>query len=197
MTFFFFSFKKRQKLVRIRFGCGLDSRIYGTKIKTKKILISYGYQTVGLIFSPRPSCLFSGHLVCLCSIKSLPLRSHTFRGPVFVQLSGLWSDYWLCHFHLSHTESLNAMWARKNKVQMSHSVGRNCKNIQYRTSRGCVVNNTTIVLLDIIFWVRPASWSSGQSLWLLIMRSRVRFPVLPWEFSLKGKIPAVIMVWAD
>ena len=24
--------------------------------------------------------------------------------------------------------------------------------------------------------VRPASWSSGQSLWLLIMRSRVRFP---------------------
>ena len=33
----------------------------------------------------------------------------------------------------------------------------------------------------------PASWSSGQSLWLLIMRSRVRFPVLPWEFFLAGK----------
>ena len=44
---------------------------------------------------------------------------------------------------------------------------------------------------------RPASWSSGQSLWLLIMRSRVRFPALPWEFSLKGKIPTVIMVWVD
>ena len=42
-----------------------------------------------------------------------------------------------------------------------------------------------------------ASWSSGQSLWLLIMRSRVRFPALPWEFSLKGKIPAVTMVWVD
>ena len=41
----------------------------------------------------------------------------------------------------------------------------------------------------------PALWSSGQSLWLLIMRSRVRFPVLPWEFSLKGRIPAVTMVW--
>ena len=25
-------------------------------------------------------------------------------------------------------------------------------------------------------WLLPASWSSGQSLWLLIMRSRVRFP---------------------
>ena len=33
----------------------------------------------------------------------------------------------------------------------------------------------------------PASWSSGQGLWLLIMRSRVRFPVLPWEFFLSGK----------
>ena len=42
---------------------------------------------------------------------------------------------------------------------------------------------------------RPASWSSGQSLWLLIMRSRVRFPARPWEFSLEGRIPAVTMVW--
>ena len=29
------------------------------------------------------------------------------------------------------------------------------------------------------------------------MRSRVRFPALPWEFSLKGKIPPVTMVWVD
>jgi len=49
----------------------------------------------------------------------------------------------------------------------------------------------------IQFWPRPASWSSNQSLWLLIMRSRVRFPALPWEFSLKGTIPAVTMVWVD
>ena len=48
-----------------------------------------------------------------------------------------------------------------------------------------------------IYIYRPASWSSGQSLWLLIMRSRVRFPALPWEFSSKGKIPAVTMVWVD
>ena len=34
--------------------------------------------------------------------------------------------------------------------------------------------------------IRPASWSSGHSLWLLIMRSRVRFPALPCEFSLMG-----------
>jgi hypothetical protein len=33
----------------------------------------------------------------------------------------------------------------------------------------------------------PASWSSGQSFWLLILRLRVRFSALPWEFSLKEK----------
>jgi len=27
------------------------------------------------------------------------------------------------------------------------------------------------------------------------MRPRLRFPALPWEFSLKGRIPAVTMVW--
>ena len=61
--------------------------------------------------------------------------------------------------------------------------------------------------LSVLYWnvqnfwctvlVWPASWSSGQSLWLLIMRSRVRFPALPWEFSLKEKIPAVTMAWVD
>ena len=33
---------------------------------------------------------------------------------------------------------------------------------------------------------RPASWSSGQSFWLLTMRSRVRFRALPWECFLIG-----------
>jgi hypothetical protein len=49
--------------------------------------------------------------------------------------------------------------------------------------------------LQFALKMRPASWSSGQSFWLLIMRSRVRFPVLPWGFSLKEKIPMVTMVW--
>jgi hypothetical protein len=34
---------------------------------------------------------------------------------------------------------------------------------------------------------RPASWSSSQSFWLLIMRSRVWFPALPWGFFLEGE----------
>ena len=40
----------------------------------------------------------------------------------------------------------------------------------------------------IYIYIWPASWSSGQNFCLLIMRPRVRFPVLPWEFSLT-------MVW--
>jgi len=52
-----------------------------------------------------------------------------------------------------------------------------------------------IKLQYLQFNSRPASWSSGQSLWLLIMRYRVRFPALPWEFFLKGRIPTVTMVW--
>ena len=35
----------------------------------------------------------------------------------------------------------------------------------------------------------PASRSSGQSFWLLITKSRVRFPALPWGFSLWGEDP--------
>jgi hypothetical protein len=40
---------------------------------------------------------------------------------------------------------------------------------------------------SILNW--PASWSSGQSFWLLIMRSRVRIPVLWWGFFLEGEDP--------
>jgi hypothetical protein len=36
-----------------------------------------------------------------------------------------------------------------------------------------------------IFILWPASWSSGQNFWLLIMRSWFRFPALPWEFFLE------------
>ena len=53
------------------------------------------------------------------------------------------------------------------------------------TAKEGIVQVFEYLFLDL--W--PASWSSGQSLWLLIMRSRVRFPALPWVFSLKGKIP--------
>jgi hypothetical protein len=37
--------------------------------------------------------------------------------------------------------------------------------------------------------LRPSSWSSGQSVWLLIVRSRVWLPVLPWGFFLEEEDP--------
>jgi hypothetical protein len=42
-------------------------------------------------------------------------------------------------------------------------------------------NNVLLLLLC------PPLWSSGQSFCLLIMRSRVWFPVLPWEIFLEGE----------
>ena len=55
------------------------------------------------------------------------------------------------------------------------------------------LNTVTLIHLKTFFFTinnlrsRPASWSSGQGLWLLIMRSRVRFPVLPRGFFLAGE----------
>ena len=55
--------------------------------------------------------------------------------------------------------------------------------------RMCVRESVKKITLDCVNFINkdptlwPASWSSGQSLWLLIMRSRVRFPALPWEFT--------------
>ena len=53
--------------------------------------------------------------------------------------------------------------------------------------RWCCVCQFTKVSDRYIVRSGPVSWSSGQGLLLLIMRSRVRSPVLPWEFFLAGK----------
>ena len=59
------------------------------------------------------------------------------------------------------------------------------------------LKKTEPVSQQVHYSMRQASWSSRQSFWLLIFRSRLRFPALPWEFFLKGRIPAVTMVWVD
>jgi hypothetical protein len=62
------------------------------------------------------------------------------------------------------------------------------KKISFYTS-----NNTSgiNITLHYILNNRPASWSSVQSFRLLIMRFRVRFPVLPWGLFLEGEDPHV------
>ena len=53
-----------------------------------------------------------------------------------------------------------------------------------------------IILYYIILYIL-CSRSSGQIFCLLIMRPRVRFSALPWEFFLIGKIPMVTMGWVN
>jgi len=49
-------------------------------------------------------------------------------------------------------------------------------------TRGNNNSSNIIIIIIIIIIIRPPLWSSGQSFWLQIQRSRVRFPALP-DFS--------------
>ena len=72
-----------------------------------------------------------------------------------------------------------------------------CSVVKLTSSQSCVLYVTrqsnprniheAVPCLSLTCW--PASWSSGQRFWLLITSSRVRFPALPWEFSLWGEDP--------
>ena len=60
----------------------------------------------------------------------------------------------------------------------------------YAAFRACLVRVTARAYVFWVYvYVRPASWSSDQSFWLLTTRSRVRFPALPWGFSLWKEDP--------
>jgi len=51
-------------------------------------------------------------------------------------------------------------------------------------SPGIIIIIIIIIIITIISW--PPLWSSGQSFWLQIQRSRVRFPALPYFLSSSG-----------
>jgi hypothetical protein len=53
--------------------------------------------------------------------------------------------------------------------------------------RWCTNSLTYLETLTSTSPSRPASWSSGQSFWLLVMKYRFRFPALPWGFFLEVK----------
>jgi hypothetical protein len=94
--------------------------------------------------------------------RSSPLWSFL-HSPV---TSSLWRPNILLNALFSKTLSLRSFLDVRD--QISHPYKTTCK----------------VIFLYIL--IRPASWSSGQSFWLLIMISRVRFPVLPWGFLLEG-----------
>ena len=66
--------------------------------------------------------------------------------------------------------------------------------LTYEICRYICIHISAVTLLCYTY-TYPASWSSGQSFWLLITRSRVRFPALPWRFPCGRRIPVVTMVW--
>jgi len=84
-------------------------------------------------------------------------------------------NWWRCFVH------------RPPQLELDHYMH---SHIRFQT-----YNKKEFMHRRIVYLVRPASWSSGESLCLLIMRSPFRFATLLWEFSLKGRIPAVNMVW--
>jgi hypothetical protein len=47
------------------------------------------------------------------------------------------------------------------------------------------LDNETLIIIIII--IITSLLVFGQNFWLLIMRSRIRFPVLPWGFFLEGE----------
>jgi hypothetical protein len=63
------------------------------------------------------------------------------------------------------------------------------KDIALNAGSHSYVCRNNSIFLPVQFILRPASWPGGQDSCLLDMRSRVRFPILPWEFSLIGDDP--------
>ena len=99
-----------------------------------------------------------------------------FMSVFYVSVWSWWSDITYTEIALKWSELTNC-----NEISVSEDAWT-CK----RKSRvPCIVDRKNITIL--YSWIGPTSWSSGQGIWLLIMRSRVRFPVLPWEFFLPGK----------
>ena len=65
-------------------------------------------------------------------------------------------------------------------TDLHYSLNRNVKSpghLKDKPTVGCSDKQYTLLLFFFII-IRPPLWSSGQSFWLQIQRSRVRFPAL-------------------
>jgi hypothetical protein len=90
-------------------------------------------------------------------------------------------------WHPSSRSTLRA--ARESKALLQHYSSLTPCVSSYITLSQKQTNFTLYRNSDDIMSAWSSSWSSGQSFWLLITRSRVRFPDLPWEFFLEGEDP--------
>jgi hypothetical protein len=53
-----------------------------------------------------------------------------------------------------------------------------CENHMYQNAKFLTLNRVKYYYFKL-WYLRPSLWSSGQSFWLEIQRSRVRLPALP------------------
>ena len=100
-------------------------------------------------------------------------KAHKYPSPYYVTLL---LD--VIQLALEQTLMLNCL--SSNRMQSS-TTNLSC----YNFTHSVFVRKTEVDFLQCIFYyttfsfLRPPRWSRGQCVWLLIMRSRVRFPALP------------------
>jgi hypothetical protein len=101
------------------------------------------------------------------------------------------------HTLLSHFFQINSILCSNKCLCLPRGLFLSCFRTKtlgaFLSSSLLATRPTRLTLIDFIsraiFGEGPASWPGGQDSCLLDMRSRVRFPVLPWEFSLIGDDP--------
>jgi hypothetical protein len=107
-TNFLFRLRNRQKLVRIRFGCGLDSRIYGNIFYVPQPMRCTNQSDVRCVISAVSFCLSGAFAklrkatISFCVSVSPPVHLSTRLSVRMEQLHFHWTDFYeiLCDYFL-------------------------------------------------------------------------------------------------
>ena len=75
---------------------------------------------------------------------------------------------------------------RNSCVSWIYVLNNSTNNFMVPSFRNCVERSKGMSKYFCVHTSRPPLWSSGQSFWLQIQRSRVRFPALPDFLSSSG-----------
>jgi hypothetical protein len=132
---------------------------------------------------------------CLDELKDLMVGALEVGIPNYVQLYFTSS---LFYFRLTDSERMDFEVSPKPRCQSTLTGPGKSRYISGRswmelpsagdvlTMRSAVITKTCVPTLLLGTGVRPPLWSSGQSSWLQIQRSRVRFLALPAFLSSSG-----------
>jgi hypothetical protein len=115
------------------------------------------------------------------------------RPPEVGQVISCWMVRWWCIIGKVSKKQVMAYYKPHPRLLNGETDGKQ-QNISHKVKRSSRFETSNRISKSVFkVWVlRPASWSSGQSFWLLIM---IDSRLYHEDFSLKGKIPMVTMVW--